>query len=131
MADALKNESNGPKAVNTDKGAYILQPGQSLPDGYTVSDEDMAAIDAIGFLKPSNITGFEPAMGGAASMEQAGSAIDLGAMGTGGKGPADSLDGKTKAELLEIAEAEDVEGVTEKSTNAEIVDAITAKRTAA
>lgn len=49
--------------------------------------------------------------------------------GKGAAGTEDELDSMTKAQLLEVAAAEGVEGVSKTNKNEEIVEAIKAKRT--
>jgi hypothetical protein len=55
----LVNKSDGPKAIPTDKGVVVLQPGDK--GDYNVPEADLAAINAAGLLDASE-TGGPPSL---------------------------------------------------------------------
>jgi hypothetical protein len=130
----LKNNTGGPRYVNTDKGAVLLQPGEGLPEGHTVSDADMAAIEATNFLgsRPDDASQImDPAIGNRTS--EVAAALNLGNLGQTEAGPAGEVtaqqlvDDNTEAELREIAETEGAD-ISSAKNKGEIADAIIANR---
>jgi hypothetical protein len=123
----LKNETNGPRAIHTNKGEVLLQPGETLGDQYEVDEANLAAIESTGFLKPSGGSRIEPANPStfAASLQEM-------AMGTTTP-PVDTVDslvkGNSKAQLQEIANTEGVT-VEDGASKDEIAQAIIDKRNA-
>lgn len=127
---ALKNQTSGPRYVNTTKGAVLLQPGQSLPDDAEVSGDEMAAIEATGFLGGGDGDGsqiVDPAIGNRSTDVAA--SMNLGSLGTPNSGPAGEVtaeqlkDENTEAQLREIADTEgaDLSGTTDKLSIAQAI----------
>lgn len=107
------NKTKGPKSVNTTTGPVILAPGESAD--LTVSKEEVAAMDRLGFLDPSTAENQSSvpdpdAAARAATIQQ-------------------MVDGNSEADLRKIAEDEDVD-LAEAKNKTDIATAIVAKREA-
>ncbi|MBI1179109.1 MAG: hypothetical protein GC201_01025 [Alphaproteobacteria bacterium] len=115
MSKTVTNISNGPRGFWAGGRMITLEPGQHVEDP-NFADEDIAALAEEWF----KVTDGVPAVTGEPDGDGA---------------PADddqpNIAGKTKAELLEIASAEGVEGVDEHTKNDDIRAAIEAHREAA
>lgn len=98
---SVTNNSDGPRVLNSTP-PIVLQAGESTDGPVEISDAELASAKAAGYF-------------------------DLD--GSAGDGGPASLAGKTKAQLLEVAAAEGVV-VAEDATNAQITEAIEAKRAA-
>lgn len=137
MAKQYRNVTLGAKGVRGKDGALVMvEPGELTPEGFEFGEEPNAdwfggksdqvekAADAaseVEALRAEN-----------ARLQQQLAALDGDGNGTaGGSKPNDppALSSKSKAELLDIAKAEQVEA-SEDMTVAEIKDAIEAKRAA-
>lgn len=133
----LTNYTNGPKTVNTKSGPIMLAPGTTSED-VEVSDEELAAMDAVKFLgeEGAQAAPLRPTVPEETVLNNGGNDTlnndPTRPVGTeaGGDEVQQLVDGNTKAQLLEIAEAEGVEGVTEDNNKQEIATKIVETRNA-
>lgn len=128
------NHTNGPKTINTNTGPVLLAAG-ATSDDLDVSDAEIKAMEAVGFLGDEGMdhtkgafpTSPEGKVLGTA--DTGGSPAPLGTV-AGGDEVQQLVDGNTKAQLLDIAEGEGVEGVTADNNKEEIAAKIVEGRNA-
>lgn len=133
----LTNYTSGPKTINTTSGPVMLAPGATSED-IDVSEGELAAMDAVKFLgeEGANAATFRPTVPEETVLNNGGNDTlnndPTRPVGTeaGGDEVQQLVDGNTKAQLLEIAEAEGVEGVTEDNNKQEIAAKIVEARNA-
>lgn len=111
----LTNNTKGPRVVNTKTGPVTLAPGQS--EDLDVSDAEAKGLDAH-LTGPATSTTTNASDG----KKVGGDPVDPEVQAL--------VDGNNKAQLLEIAETEGVEGVTEDNNKTEIATKIIAGRNA-
>lgn len=111
----LTNKTKGPRVVNTKTGPVTLAPGET--QDLDVSDAEASGLDAH-LSGPATSTTTNASDG----MKVGGDTIDPEVQKL--------VDGNNKAQLLEIAETEGVEGVTEDNNKTEIATKIIEARNA-
>lgn len=109
----LTNNTRGPRVVNTTTGPVTLAPGAS--QDLDVTDAEAAGLDAL-------LAGPGTASADTTQLKAGGDAVDPEVQNL--------VDGNNKAQLLEIAETEGVEGVTEDNNKTEIATKIIEGRNA-
>lgn len=129
----LTNYTNGPKTVNTKAGGVLIAAGATSED-IDVSDDELAAMEAVNFL---GTEGMDQQPRGAFPTTPESKTLGLGdaalqPLGTdaGGNEVQALVDGNSKAQLLDIAEGEGVEGVTADNNKEEIATKIVETRNA-
>lgn len=128
----LTNYTNGPKTVNTKTGPVMIAAGATSED-VDVADAELASMERTKFLGEEGTTqpvGAFPTSPDAKVLGTGGDATQPMGTPAGGDEAEKLVADNSKNQLLEIAEAEGVEGVTADNNKQEIAAKIVEARNA-